>query len=303
MLLTKSVEVCWNNTSRKHYEKLGYIYTKQWDKFIVPVEHLSIGASALVDVTCDYCGVKKTIKYSSYIRQHDDKFGDCCVKCKEIKRKNTSMEKYGVEVALQLPEINKKRKQTNLKKYGCEHPTQNIEVVNKIKATCNERYGGNSSMSSDEVKQKYMQTCMERYGVPFASQNDEIKERTIKTLMHTLKDNGHIATSKPEREMVKLLTDIFGVENCFPSYIMDKIALDCLVFIDGKKIDFEYDGTFWHKGKEEKDRKRDYFLYSQGYSVIRIKGNYEIPTTEQIKDAVDFIINGNHHFAKIELDM
>ena len=50
------VKVKWNNTNRKHYEKLGYIYTKRYDEFYVKAYELSKTSKAIVKATCDYCG-------------------------------------------------------------------------------------------------------------------------------------------------------------------------------------------------------------------------------------------------------
>jgi hypothetical protein len=87
------------------------------------------------------------------------------------KRKQTNLEKYGVEAPAQNRSIVEKmrfsiqsrdknekecivekRKQTNLEKYGVEAPAQNQEILDKIKSTNQERYGTDWGLSNPEVK-------------------------------------------------------------------------------------------------------------------------------------------------------
>ena len=67
MLISKEVEVSWSYKSREHYERLGYVYTKQRDKFIVPIEHLHKGSGSLIEIQCDYCGKIFTVQISVLI--------------------------------------------------------------------------------------------------------------------------------------------------------------------------------------------------------------------------------------------
>lgn len=297
------VELKWTGQIRLHYESLGYEYTGYLQPFKVKAEDLSKGCHAKVITKCDYCGKEKIKEYCSYFREHDNILGDCCKKCKTIKQKATNMERYGVTIALKRKDIQQKRIQTNMKKYGCASPTQNIDIINKTKQTCRKRYGGNSSMSSQKVLEKYKQTCMERYGVPFASQNPIIKEKTIRTLMKTINENGTIPTSKPERAMCDILIDMFGVEKCHPSFLYDKIIMDCMLEIDNLKLDIEYDGIYWHSKKLHKDMKRDYWVKSQGFKIIRVKSGSKVPTREQLQDAIDYLRETNHSQVEILLNI
>lgn len=63
--------------------------------------------------------------------------------------------------------------------------------------------------------------------------------------------------------------------------------------IEGIKIDVEYDGMFWHQDKQ-RDIRRNNFVQSQGYKVLRIKGAKKdpIPTFEQIDEQIDKLLNG-----------
>ena len=37
--------------------------------------------------------------------------------------------------------------------------------------------------------------------------------------------------------MIKLLKEIYGEDNCYPQYLLDRILFDCLLVLDDVKID------------------------------------------------------------------
>ena len=72
---------------------------------------------------------------------------------------------------------------------------------------------------------------------------------------------------------------------------------------NGEKIDVEYDGWYWHKDTEERDKKRNYKVLNLGYKILRIKSKFLLPTEGQIKLAVEYLTNENHHYTEIVLDI
>ena len=68
-------------------------------------------------------------------------------------------------------------------------------------------------------------------------------------------------------------------------------------------IDVDYDGWHWHKNKQEYDKRRNYWVVDQGYKILRIRSNNLLPTHEQIKEAVDYLVKGNHTLTYIDLDI
>lgn len=141
-----------------------------------------------------------------------------------------------------------------------------------------------------------METCEERYGGKSSQCSLDVRKKTMNTRMN----NGNIPISKQESAMIELLREIYGKENCIPQYILDRIAFDCLLIIDDVKIDVEYDGKYWHRD-EHKDIRRDYFTISKGYKVLRFRGNYAIPTKEQIVNGVNYLVNSEHHHLTVDI--
>lgn len=91
-------------------------------------------------------------------------------------------------------------------------------------------------------------------------------------------------------------------DNCELNYPCGSCSLDCAIIVKDVKIDIEYDGNYWHKD-ECRDRKRDEFVKSQGYKILRIKGKNEVPTKEQLINAIDCLVKGNHSYTEIILNI
>lgn len=321
LVKNQTTEMRWHPHNKQYYIDRGYQYTKMRDAFMVNVEDLPNGSHAKVKVICDYCGKELIKPYKEYIANHDDVLGDCCAQCKDIKFKQTCLDKYGVNNVSKVKEIQNKRIQTFINKYGCKNPfqaneckektkqtwlekygveyaNQNIDVRNKMLNTLTKRYGVINPGQIPEVKEKVKQTCLKHYGVPYSLQADEVRQSIVQTLYR----KGTVPTSKAEQQMCDLLIKMFGNDKCFPNYPLDRINMDCMVNINDSKIDVEYDGWYYHKDKQDYDNRRDIFVQSNGYKVLRIKGNYQIPTEEQLQEAINYLVKGNL-YAEIILDI
>ncbi|MPL95082.1 hypothetical protein SDC9_41245 [bioreactor metagenome] len=66
LLLTKTVFIKWCNLNRKRYESLGYTFTKNGDDFEVNVSDLPPSSHAMIEWSCDCCGITKRREYRDY---------------------------------------------------------------------------------------------------------------------------------------------------------------------------------------------------------------------------------------------
>lgn len=175
---------------------------------------------------------------------------DCCKDCIPLKTKDSCCVKYdGVHNVAILASTKEKMRKTCLGRYGCESPMQNKEIQNKV-----------------------IETNLKRYGCKYVSQNEIIKQKQINSLYK----NGSIPTSKQQLsvyEMLKLLGYKYEL-----NYPYGPLNLDIALFINGIKIDVEYDGWFWHKDSGKKDATRNAILLNEGWKIIRIPGNESLPT-------------------------
>ena len=99
----------------------------------------------------------------------------------QAKIKAMTVERYGVENAMQSQEIRDKIIATNISRYGVNYVTQSQEIKDKIIATNISRYGVPCVLQNQEIKDKIKATNVERYGVEYAAANEEVKDKIIAT--------------------------------------------------------------------------------------------------------------------------
>ena len=75
------------------------------------------------------------------------------------------------------------------------------------------------------------------------------------------------------------------------NYVIGNYFLDICIL--DFKLNIEYDGNYWHSFTEEKDRKRDDFLLSYGYNIIRIKSDRKIPEESYIINYIKTILQND----------
>lgn len=144
---------------------------------------------------CIECG--KPTKFINYKQGYRECCSAKCVSRSQIiqdRKKQTSLERYGVESPMKTDAVKNKLKETNLKKHGVENPFQSEVVKEKIRSSNIEKLGVPYPMMSQEVLDKSKQTCLEKYGVEYYSQSQEciehkraIKDETISKMKDTNK--------------------------------------------------------------------------------------------------------------------
>lgn len=312
--------VRWNPANRKHYESLGYIFTRSKDEFVVPVEHIPVSSRTRVKVICDYCGKGFEMYMYAYTKSTTSSEKVACGDCKVLKTIETMKRVYGVDNCLKIPEVQSKCKKTLKDRYGVTTPLCSQEILAKAQQTCKKNYGTTNSMKSSVVREKAKATIFEKYGVDNIAKSEKFVEKAKATCVeryggessqcspevrqksfNTLLGKDGIPSSKAEKEMVSRLIEIYGKENCHPQYLFSRCAFDCLLTVGSVKIDVEYDGIFWHKDKQESDKRRDFFAMKNGYKVLRFKSNGNIPTHEQIKQGVNYLVNSEHRHLIIDI--
>lgn len=302
MLISEQlIETNWNPFTQKYYQSKGYKFTKRGDAFLVKVEDLPEGSHAKVKVICDYCGKEYTKVYKDYFAQH--KNGDCCVDCEGKKSQNAIIDKYGKSY---LPN---RTKEVLFERYGVDNPAQVDGAMDRAKKTNLQKYGyltallvpENREKCIDRVKDKSTQekkkrTNLERYGYESPLASLVVREK----IMETYHANGTVPTSSQQIKIYEMLKELYP--NCELNKRVSQYALDCALDIDGVLIDVEYDGIYWHNFSKEKDEKRDAYLTSKGYKVLRILGKYKVPTKSQLKEYIQDLLNSENNIIKINIE-
>lgn len=309
------IEVKMGGRNIKHYRNLGYD-VRFGDIIKVPVEHLTPGSHVLIEVFCDVCGKKMNKSYQDYLEHHTYEM-DCCTDCFQTKARKTCKEKYGVEYASQAEWFQEKVKDTSLKKYGTDAILKADIVRQKINQTVREKYDVDYVSQSESVKEQIKQTNIQKYGVSCVMQNPKIKQKALDTMekkyghqipmqvpeikakaQETLSKNGTTRTSKQQLQLYEIVKLKYpDAELNFP---YEHCSLDVFICVNNIKIDIEYDCWYWHRDKH-KDVRRGKFLQTQGFKVLRVKSAYQLPTEQELFDAIDYLVNTEHYFKEIIL--
>lgn len=107
-----------------------------------------------------------------------------------------------------------------------------------------------------------------------------------------LKHNKKVKSSKQQRKICRLI-------NAKLNFKISGIYTDMALIKE--KIIIEYDGWVWHgnKNQQNKDRRRDEFIKSKGWKILRIKGNKLVPTKTEIEEKIQGLITTNHKYDEI----
>lgn len=262
------VVVKWHSHNKQYFIDKGFCFTKIGDSFEIPAKLLPSKSQTLVTCICDYCGKEYQTRYANY-KLSEQRGKIACKNCKQLKISDTLKARYNSTSLWGVSEFRNRAKESMKQKYGKSYAMQTVQGQQRFKETMKTKYGVTNPIYEKSLKRKAKQTMY---------------------------INGSVPSSKPERIIVEMLKELYGEENCFPGFPVDKVNLDCLLIVNGIKIDVEYDGLYWHKDTRDKDRKRNHWLMSLGYKVIRILGNSkdEIPKMERLKQEVDYILKGNN---------
>lgn len=135
------------------------------------------GAHKKVEIVCPAHG-----SFHQTPSDHVHKKAGCPI-CAKENRKQTCLEKYGVDHARKSIHVQEKQKQTNLERYGVDNPFKNKEIQEKQKHTMFERYGVEHNSLNPDTVNKRKQTMLDRYGVECGLQVPIIQEKKTHTML------------------------------------------------------------------------------------------------------------------------
>lgn len=110
MIIGDTVDITWNNATKKWYTSKGYVYTKNKDIFTVKIEDILETSTIRVNVICDYCGKEHNKEYRNLVSGRSVIEKDCCSskKCLAKKTKEINLKLYGVESCMQRNDVKEK---------------------------------------------------------------------------------------------------------------------------------------------------------------------------------------------------
>lgn len=136
----------------------------------------------IMDTYANYSYIKFTeLLYCIYNNIIDHPKCPICNKNVPFLDFNRGYQKYcSLKCSNKSPEVQERKKQSNVEKFGVEHAAQSDMVKKKIIETTTEKYGGMGN-ASKSIKSKQYNTMKIRYGSEHALQNEEFKTKAINT--------------------------------------------------------------------------------------------------------------------------
>ena len=211
-------------------------------------------ARAKVKFVCSLCGKISTKLFMSLKKDF------VCSKCKTKishqnpetieKRKNTMLQKYGVDSASKVEAFRRKTENTCLLRYGAKTPLSNCEIrkkakntkkqkykngeydIEKARRTCLEKYGVEHPTKNKKVKSKFKETMLQKYGVENALQNDYFKQKAKVT---KLEKYGNVNFNNAEKAKSTRLKK-YGYEYSLQSPLI-QAKIQKRYFYDGLSFD------------------------------------------------------------------
>jgi hypothetical protein len=168
----------------------------------------------------------------------------------------------------------------------------------KAKKSVENIYGVENIFQTDVVQEKIKETCLRVYGVDHYSKSSQFKEIVPSKIRQTMAENGTVPTSSQQLAIYDLLKQRY--KDCEINYPCGPCSLDCRVVENDILIDIEYDGSYWHQDMQ-RDRRRDEYIKSLGYKILRIKSRRDIPAKEELIQAIDCLVKSNHRYLEINI--
>jgi len=129
-----------------------------------------------------------------------------------------------------------KRKETCIEKYGVDNPKKNKEVIEKTKENILKKWGGVHYMSNSEVQKKIKETMIKNYGVEYPNLSKEIlakskstwdsnpnKSEIIKKRAEKIKNKSEEEKKKIDLKKKETITNNWGSVDNFYKHVGEKV--------------------------------------------------------------------------------
>lgn len=279
-------------------------------------------------------------------------FPKCIVCGNELSSKQFLTYKLGyldtccVNCTRKLDRVKEKRKQTNLERYGVENPFQSKIKKDKIKQTNLERYGTNNPAQSKIIKDKIKQTNLERYSVSFVGQINlsklktninrnntfikkklpirfqKIYEQEKVTPLFSINDysnvkekykwkceicsyefesdlnNGKVVKcplckpkSQPQFEVYEFITQELKIENVIYDDRIQIKPYEIDIYLPDYKFGIEMNGVYWHQGRDKYHNMKTKLCENVGVFLFHITDVEWKEKNTEIKEKILNILN------------
>ena len=144
----------------------------------IPVNLLPEGSGHKVKIICDFCGTHYENEWRKYLKIFKNNQKQCCSskKCKEDKKKETNLKKWGVDNPMKSEKVRETLKKSILKNWGVDHYSKTDEFKEKIKNTAQKNWEVDHYSKTDEYKEKFKKTSLNNWGVDHPMKSKKVRE-------------------------------------------------------------------------------------------------------------------------------
>lgn len=188
------------------------------------------------------------------------------------------------QMSIRMKKALHKRDSTNLKRYGSKSWVQSDEGRRHLSMLFNdpaERKARSERLLDPSVRSKIELNGVKKYGVPYYWQTDEGKKRLrskeiISKKRKTMRMNGSLRVSQPERKLYQMLVDRFGIDDVIEQYSdFERYPFNCDFYVKSLDLFIELNaywthGRHWFNVNDSNDIER--LKYMQ--SVMDVKHSY-----------------------------
>lgn len=162
---------------------------------------------------CQNCGKKSILKdKTKFVKFNANEF-----LCNNCSREKTNEKLYGVKNIAQNDLMINKRKETCIDRYGVDHPLKNKDVQDKLKQTNLVKYNKKSYSQTEEAKEKKRKTCLKNYGVENPSQSSIIQNRKKETMQENYSVDYFSQSDEIKEKIKKTNVEKYGSEQFLSS--------------------------------------------------------------------------------------
>lgn len=276
MFIEEKIEIRIDPRTLKHYINKGYD-VKSGEIATISSSDLSSGSRYMVLIKCDYCETEFRRQFKDYVtiknREKKKKSigTDSCNSCRPRKQLHISEMFFDGIHPSQRPEAVKRRKQTNIEKYGVENPFENEEIREKAKNKTMQLYGVDNYFKIDNFYDIQKESMLEKYGYEHYSEDKDKLEESNRKRAITMHKKGSAPSSRQQR----YIHDVIGGELNYPfgSLMLDIAFPDRLMYLEyqgsGHDLDVKME-KLTEKEFKRRDINRYYFLKKKGWKMIEI---------------------------------
>ena len=132
------------------------------------------------------------------------------------KVRNTNLQRFGVDVPQKSEVVRKKTEQTNLGRYGMKTPLQTKEIKVRIKQTLIAKYGSENPMGVPEFVAKARETSLKNWGFEAPMQSDIVKARQRQSIINSYGVE-NVAQRHLPAEILAMLDDPTALKGLYDS--------------------------------------------------------------------------------------